>query len=172
MRTLSVRLIVLVVFALLGPASALAQAQWGEPINTPGDRFIVLTSYNNQAVYDKETGLVWEQSPDFTSRTWLNAQYHCNLMTVGNRQGWRLPTFQELASLIDPTSNSHMGTLPAGHPFSNVVGSLYWSATTDSTSSANAWYVSFTSVVSSGTIPKANSRYVWCVRGGQGVDPQ
>jgi uncharacterized protein DUF1566 len=174
MRTLFVRLIALTVFTLLAPASAWAQAQWGEPINTPGDRFIVLESYANQAVYDKETGLVWEQAPS-TFGTWQNAQIDCNSKTVGNRKGWRLPTIQELASLIDPTVLFPGPTLPAGHPFnvqSNVQVPGYWSATTNATNASLAWFVHFASgsVFSNGV--KSFSFFIWCVRGGQGVDPQ
>jgi hypothetical protein len=171
MRTLAVRLIALVMFMLLAPGSARAQALWGEPINTPGDRFIVLESYANQAVYDKETGLVWEQAPNTTLRNWENAQFHCNRKTVGNRKGWRLPTLQELASLIDPTVPFPGPTLPSGHPFSNVQSHQYWSATSLADPSSTAWDVDF------GTGDefihgKIGVDLVWCVRGGQGVDPQ
>jgi hypothetical protein len=171
MSTLAVRLIALVVFTLLAPASARAQALWGEPINTPGDRFIVLESYANQAAYDKETGLVWEQAPSTTTQSWQSAQTSCNNKTVGNRKGWRLPTTQELASLIDPTVPFPGPTLPAGHPFSNVQSSNYWSATSYADDTRNAWYVLF----GNGAVApfaKPVNLFVWCVRGGQGVDPQ
>src|SRR5712664_2172833 len=42
------------------------------------------------AVRDNETGLVWEHSLSTSTFTWLNAQLHCNTLTVGNRKGWRL----------------------------------------------------------------------------------
>ena len=174
MRTLSVRLIALVVFAWLAPASAGAQdkgqPQWGEPNDSSG-RFKVLHKYNYEAVRDEETGLVWEQSPDAIVRNWLAAQIFCNQRTVGNRKGWRLPTIQELASLIDPTVPEPGPTLPAGHPFSNVQSSTYWSASTSATDTSFAWDV----IVRNGgvfTNPKSVPLFVWCVRDGQGVDPQ
>ncbi len=167
MRTRYINLLVLLAVAVGAPGSVLADT-WGEPINTP-DRFIVLTSFNNQAVFDKETGLVWEQSPSITIQNWLGAQSICNRNTVGNRKGWRLPTIQELASLVDPSGTNP--TLPAGHPFSNVQPAAYWSATTFASNTTSAWFVDF----SDGfvlTMNKPFSCFVWCVRGGQGVDPQ
>lgn len=162
-------------FFLLPLSAAAGGVPWGEPNNTTG-RFIVLSSYNNEAVFDSETGLVWEQSPDATSRNWFDAQKHCMRSTVGNRSGWRVPTIQELASLTDPSRFVRCcrlsDSLPAGHPFSNVQ-SNYWSATTTSLASALA-YDWASSTPDLGVTPqnKANALPVWCVRGGQGVDPQ
>jgi hypothetical protein len=52
-----------------------------------------------------------------------------------------------------------------------VQSSNYWSATTNADDPTNAWNVNLNNgdVV---TDDKANSNFVWCVRGGQGVDPQ
>jgi hypothetical protein len=152
-------------------------------------RFIVLSNFSsqdpqdqltgrnqNQAVLDRETGLVWERSPDTTLRTWQDAQTHCNQATVGGRKGWRLPTVQELASLIDPSVAFPGPTLPPGHPFSNVQ--------TDSASSMPRGYKSATSHHSVGSWAVFfrngfvgnhafnETDFVWCVRGGQGVDLQ
>ena len=117
---------------------------------------------------DRETGLVWETSPSTSGFTWKNAQIQCNQSTVGNRKGWRLPTLQELASLVDPTATSSPA-LPAGHPFTNVQsGAPYWSATS---APGFAWSVVF----SSGGVNfgyKFFSHFTWCVRGGHGVNPQ
>ncbi len=168
MKTFYLILIAVVAFVVFVPPSASGDT-WKEPIND-FTRFIVLASYNGQAVLDQETGLVWEQFPDSRSRrSWIGAQIFCTQKTVGNRKGWRLPTIQELASLVDPTRVAP--ALPAGHPFSNVLSSFYWSATTDAGNTDVAWDVIFTNGVVFHNA-KFEPFFVWCVRGGQGVDPQ
>ena len=116
---------------------------------------------DDAAVLDKETGLVWEKSPDATPRAWWgDALTFCFQKSVAGRKGWRLPTVEELASLP---------ALPVGHPFLNVQTSLYFSATTAATNTFNAWLVSFPggSVVVG---DKTLTYYAWCVRGGRGHD--
>jgi hypothetical protein len=147
------------------------------PANDPGGACPATSSrfkcvMGGSAVRDNETGLVWEHSLSTSTFTWLNAQLHCNTLNVGNRQGWRLPTIQELASLVDPTQFNP--ALPAGHPFSNVQqSSFYWSATTFAPDASIAWIVSTASgSVSQNFKSRSGSSFVWCVRGGQGVDPQ
>ncbi len=133
-------------------------------------RFEVLADWNNEAVLDKETGLVWEQSPSTATSTWKDALIYCNQLRTGGRMGWRLPTIQEVDSLVDTSVAPPGPTLPAGHPFSNVQSSYYWSATALASLTGEAWCVSF----NYGVVTNAGgfSLYVWCVRGGQGVDPQ
>ena len=106
-------------------------------------RFIVLTNMNSEAVLDRETGLVWELSPGTGLRTWNDALNYCTRKTVGNRNGWRLPIIQELASLRDPTVPFPGPALPAGHPFIDVQSFEYRSASTDVTSATRAWLVDF-----------------------------
>jgi hypothetical protein len=60
-------------------------------------------------------------------------------------------------------------TLPAGHPFSDVRSSDYWSATTSAVSTSFAWFVDFGSG-GVGVGDKADGSFAWCVRGGQGID--
>ena len=142
-------------------------------------RFIVLADWNSEAVLDRETGLVWERSPSTSPLLWLNAQRHCNRSNTGDRLGWRLPTLQELASLVDRTQPNP--ALPSGHPFQkeNVQSSefsFYWSATTlaGTGNEPLAWGVSFGIGFVDNVVNalKSDQAFVWCVRGGQGVDPQ
>ncbi len=131
------------------------------------DRFELVM--NGAGVLDHETCLVWEQSPDTTTRTWTNALLHCFQSEVGGRGGWRLPTIEELASLKDTVNTNP--SLPSGHPFDTnaVQSSFYWSSTTNAFNATFVWGMSFVN----GTVnsaPKSNVGLVWCVRGGQGHD--
>jgi hypothetical protein len=161
-------LTVIVAFFVFAPLAVAKPPFWDDQVNSPG-RFKVLSEFGGAAVFDKETGLVWEQSPDTNTRSWFNALSHCYTRTVGGRKGWRLPTIEELASLVDPNNPGGNPDLPPDHPFSNVQSSFYWSATTDANNTGLAWGVVF----SSGDVlndAKGNSHFVWCVRGGQGID--
>lgn len=146
-------------------------------------RFIVLSNFTDtildpnhhkiivpdEAVLDRETGLVWEQSPAIRLETWEDAQLNCNTLATGGRLGWRLHTIQELASPVDPNVSTGP-TLPAGHPFSNVQSSSYWSASTSAVNTARAWGVNFSNG-GVGVSDMGNALNMWCVRGGSGVDP-
>lgn len=123
---------------------------------------------DDEAVLDKETGLVWERSPSTTTMNWYSAIFHCYNMNVGGRKGWRLPTVEELASLVDTTQNNP--ALPAGHPFINVQSHFYWSATTNAGGASFAWLVGFGSGDVGPPFDKSNTGCVWCVRGGHGHD--
>ena len=177
----------LMVLALVGfaanPAGAATAAgpyyanpSWDQTL--PSDaRFIVLSNMGGNAVLDRETGLVWERSPSAEPETWFLATGACEPLSKGGRLGWRLPTIQELASLlVDPgvpvDPNFPGPTLPAGHPFSNVQ-SGYWSATTVTNIPNAAWLVNFGGIATGVSLGlKTGTLPVWCVRGGQGVDTQ
>jgi len=141
---------------------------WSQKLDA-SKRFVLVL--DNAAVLDKETGLVWEQSPATTPDLWYNAIFKCANALVGGRKGWHLPTVEQLASLVD-TSVSGYPKLPAGHPFTGVpstfVESGYWSATT-AYDTTYAWFVFFGS---GGVGPglKIDNNLVWCVRGGQSND--
>lgn len=166
---------VLALVAVLGSA-AVAGADpgktWDNQINSPG-RFKVLKLFGNAAVLDQETGRVWEQSPSTTPLTWYGALLHCYDLDLGGRKGWRLPTIEELESLAN-TANS-TPALPTGHPFTLTSGpsgqkeGFFWSATTHPFFPDQAMGEILTNgnVISTG---KINDDFVWCVRGGQGID--
>lgn len=171
MKTLSVGFMTTLALAMFAlPVAADPLPTWDTVINGPA-RFRLLAGFDNAAVLDRETGLVWERSPDTTTRTWLVAHRFCIDRGVGNhnRKGWRLPTVQELLTLMDPTQEAPF--LPAGHPFSNIQSDFYWSATTFGENPALAWGAGFENNL---TEPGARfttkdvAGFVWCVRTGHG----
>jgi hypothetical protein len=172
---------------------------WSQMI--PGDQRFDLVLNNQEAVLDKETGLVWARTPFGIANwagtgilcDWSNAVSVCSNTTIGGRSGWRLPTVEELGSLID-LSNPNAPKLPVGHPFQNVDTSTlfagsstpYWTASTRvlkncgptsnggmcdppySLDTDNVWAISmnngYIGARSKTTDLDCN---VWCVRGAQ-----
>src|SRR5262249_43113868 len=111
MKSIYSSLVALVVFVVLAPlAIADPGTTWENQINSP-HRFQVLSKFGSEAVFDKETGRVWEQSPSTSPVSWFDALSHCYALEVGRRKGWRLPTIEELASLVDTSQPAP--TLPA-----------------------------------------------------------
>jgi len=166
----------LTVFALSNTASAAAPVKddphagltqaWDK--NLPSaSRFTVLTDFGGAAVRDNNTGLVWEQAPDATTRTWVQSIIYCVNKNVGGTRGWRLPSVAELASLINPTLAQPF--VPAS-VFTGVQLEFYWSATKAADAPLpSAWFVDFFG----GTAfehDKNFSGHAWCVRGGMNAD--
>jgi hypothetical protein len=132
-------------------------------------RFVVLPAFNSDAVLDKETGLVWEKSPQTTAVSSANVRLTCANKAVGGRKGWRLPSLPELASLVDPSVASPGPTLSSGHPFLNVQSTNYWSASAHAENPALMWGVGFGNGAVLG-LSKAFDQRAWCVRGGMNAE--
>lgn len=146
------------------PAFAMELGSKGDTPTQHWDmRFIVLTEFNNEAVRDNKTGLIWERSPRLDMYDWDRANERCLASNTSGRKDWRVPTVQELNSLIDPSSTDVK--LPEGHPFNNVEPAIYWSATKPQGNATYALFVNFSSG-RSGTLENYMSSFVWCVRGG------
>jgi Protein of unknown function (DUF1566) len=132
-------------------------------------RFVILPAFNSDAVLDKETGLVWEKSPQTTAVSSANVRLTCANKAVGGRKGWRLPSLPELASLVDPSVASPGPTLSSGHPFLNVQSTNYWSTSAHAENPALMWGVGFGNGGVLG-LSKAFDQRAWCVRGGMKAD--
>lgn len=111
----------------LESANALDIRSWDRDIKKAERRFIVLSTLNNEAVLDKETQMVWERTPDNSSKDWYGARNACVRKEVDGKAGWRLPSIQELSSLVDATQNDP--AIKSGHPFLSVNSRAYWSGT-------------------------------------------
>jgi hypothetical protein len=161
-------LVVMIMVFLLLPAisfgGTIIPPSWYQKLSA-NKRFSVVL--NGAAVLDKETGLVWEKNPSSDTQTWLYGFDNCYTRNVGGRKGWRLPSIEELNSLVDTTTINP--ALPSGHPFGNIQLSLYWTVNINLKNNQQVWYVDFASG-NSGTDFKTSSRFIWCVRGGHGFD--
>jgi uncharacterized protein DUF1566 len=133
-------------------------------------RFIILPAFNSDAVLDKETGLVWEKSPQTTTARWSAARRICTEKNVGGQNGWRLPSLTELRSLVDSSIAPPGPTLPPGHPFLAVQSAVYWSETRVGDNPSGAWAVHFGLGGGSVFINWAHGVQVWCVHGGMDAD--
>lgn len=146
------------------PVLALAES-WDKNFPSSG-RFQTLATFHNQAVLDKNTGLVWEQAPDFaTRRAWILARHHCVNREVGGTVGWRLPSVIELKSVLDPSLPppfvpTRVFTVPASLPSGGELG--YWTAT--SIRELQAWWVDNLGNARN-PLDKSDELFVWCVRG-------
>ena len=131
------------------------------------ERFVVLEAFSNEAVLDRNTGLVWERAPRHDSRRWFSGQYECLRATTGGQMGWRMPSISEMTSLLDPSRTNP--ALPEGTPFDIGGQAFFWTATRRAGFTDLAWGVNvrdgfvddyeFSLQVSS-----------WCVRGGTNSD--
>ena len=129
---------------------------------------------SDDLVLDKETGLVWARDANLIGQiNWLDANTLCREFELGNRTGWRLPSIEELSSLID-TSQSDLA-LPEGHPIVNVqYGSgvyAYWSSTNHENPNGAAWFVNMWRGAGphlAGLANKSVLGRVWPVRGSYG----
>lgn len=149
---------------------------WSIAIDSP-PRFVVLKEFNGEAVLDRETQLVWERRPvSAFGPDFQGSVRHCYERIIGGRLGWRLPTVDELTSLLVQSHEvTTRGELPHGHPFIGVSrGEIwYWSITAGSfTTSSTTLPVRFIVAMNEPQISTISletnlhaSHPSWCVRG-------
>ncbi|MGD8523831.1 MAG: DUF1566 domain-containing protein [Desulfobacterales bacterium] len=149
-----------------GTAKSIAQVD-----HAPNPRFTIYDPGTpeeaaDDLVLDKETGLIWARNANLANGTkpWQRAIFYSRNISLGNRMGWRLPTVEELSSLVDPSQSDPK--LPNGHPFINVQSDLYWTATAYESLSDYAWGVNMPNAYVQ-HYPKKNYYFVWPVRGGK-----
>jgi hypothetical protein len=116
-------------------------------------------------VTDPRTGLMWEQAGSDTQHDHQGAMSRCHDLTLAGYSDWRLPTIQELGSIIDYGRQD-----PAINPAFKAVADNYWSVTTTASFPVFAWDVNF----DNGdvfNVNKNNLGYVRAVRGSSKEEP-
>ena len=107
---------------------------------------IRLKNNGDNTVTDSKTGLQWVKDhaavPGFAKELkWKDAVKACQELDFAGHKDWRLPTREELLSIVDLTRYS-----PAIDPiFTNTHRSWYWASTPCAFSEGAAWCVDFTS---------------------------
>ncbi len=141
---------------------------WSKVIPNANDRFEMVMG--GAAVLDKETCLVWDQSPDTTKWAWELAKIYCSTRGIGGRIGWHLPTVEQLASMVDRTQSNP--SLPSGYEnfFSQVQSDYYWTATSHAFGSTTHARDVDLGEGKVGADLKTRTNHVWCVRGGNTYD--
>lgn len=154
------------------PMWDITEATWID--NQPNPRFAIWSpgtaNAGGDAVFDKETGLVWERSPATDKKGFEAAVVYSTTKVVAQRKGWRLPALEELLSLVDPTKVNP--TLPAGHPFQNIkLDYFYWTMSKGipmAGASFLVWGYDFGNASTSSIVAQQAQCYTWLVRGGTG----
>ncbi len=109
-------------------------------------------------VTDLATGLVWQQRPVSGTSTWSTAHGICAGLSLGGL-AWRLPTVDELVTIVDVTQAA-----PAiDTSVFSAVSSVFWTASPVAGSTVWAWGVDFDQGTTSSTVPVTSSSTVRCV---------
>jgi len=120
-------------------------------------------SIGESIVTDNRTGLIWTRYDISTKRlSWADAKKAAAECQVDDHDDWRLPTIQELLTLVDYSRSE-----PAIDPAFGCQSSWYWTSTPYASSPSDcAWLVGF-SYGSSDWSNQHDEGFVRAVRPGQ-----
>ncbi|WP_203368593.1 DUF1566 domain-containing protein [Cysteiniphilum marinum] len=96
----------------------------------------------NDAEYDKLTGLMWVKDGNFAGQEyWNQATNYADNLTLCGYNDWRLPTINELKSLVNYSDTVSPANWLNANGFSNIQMHPYWSSTVYSILGGSAWLV-------------------------------
>jgi len=134
------------------------------------------TDNGNGIINDNVTGFVWQKEDDNAIRGWDTASAYCDNLTLGGYTDWRMPTINELMSIIDYSGTGGAAINSTYFPHTiHWSMSQYWSVTASPNNAGNAWDVVFDNGSIQGAAPngsvygasKTSTYYIRCIRGGQ-----
>ena len=113
-------------------------------------------------VKDPTTNLIWEDTNHATEDkvTHNEATKYCASLKLGEVSGWRVPTLNELLTIVDYTRYE-----PAAlKEFSHIeIGTMYWTSTPYLISKNQFWGIEFKDGATD-SASKNYNRYVRCVK--------
>ena len=138
----------------------------------------------NGTIADHCTNLLWQKSTSNTQKnpnpadqtTWNTAPTYCSNLNLGKESGWRVPTIQELFTIVNYSTTNGIYTYPVfDFGDTNETGLYLWSSTPNVNNSVNfghpptAWEIQFTDVNSTGggsvnSVNEADPLEVRCVK--------
>jgi hypothetical protein len=107
-------------------------------------------------VMDNATGLMWQKGDDGVKRHWADAVQYCANLALGGREGWLLPSLDELVTIWYPTIDSVFDYQPAD----------YWTSTPDTDNPDGIRVVPFGNSGHYWANKTYSTLYARCVRGG------
>ena len=141
----------------------------GGPGLWPNPRFELANKADNttcnDAKYDKLTGLMWVKDGNAAGqKNWSDAKTYADGLMLCGYNNWRLPTVNELKSLVNYSDRVSPANWLNGNGFSSIQTANYWSSTIYSLSGGIAWTVDmYHGLVSYSN--QAPNRFVLPVRG-------
>jgi len=114
-----------------------------------------------EVVLDKAAQLVWQDNKAVieVEKNWFEADKYCQSLNLDGEHGWRVPSYDELISIVDYTKH----TLAAMPAFTHVISEYYWSSTEDGKKKEEVKSVYFGNGCPDSKA-KNNSYYIRCVR--------
>ena len=112
-------------------------------------------------VVDRAAKLVWQDDASVTEikKNWKDAQAYCEALTLGHADDWRLPSYDELISIVDYNKHT-LAIMPA---FKYIVSEYYWSSNVDVEDAKSVKNIYFGNGCPDSK-PKKNDYYIRCVR--------
>jgi Protein of unknown function (DUF1566) len=113
-------------------------------------------------VLDNQTGLTWQQAVPAMTYTWAEAGAYCSMNPAGlPGTGWRLPSMQELETIVDDCQPLPPAIDPNAFP--GTPAEEFWTSSPFEPMPGFAWVVYFKSGIAYGD-PVGNGYGVRCVR--------
>ncbi|MEA3456018.1 MAG: DUF1566 domain-containing protein [Campylobacterota bacterium] len=105
-----------------------------------GDRFEIIRSDSAGVIRDKELGVLWEKNSPLKTMKWQEGLTYCESLNLGGSQSWRLPSYDELISIVDYENNT--SSIATDEIFwDNMSRNYYWSGDAVSNKEKRSWAV-------------------------------
>jgi len=122
---------------------------------------------SGSVVKDTKLGLMWQDnySAKTTEKTWSRAKKYCRNLSLAGYSDWRLPSYNELLSIVD-YDRYEPAIMPSFKNVTSKYFNYFWSSSEAVSGAKYAWEVDFSG---GGTLSlsKSDEYFVRCVRGRQ-----